>query len=174
MIYEIGNAYTMVPFTRAHMGEKYREWFNNPVVTRFNSHGGFPISEEDFEAFSRSLSAREKIVWAIEHIDDGLVGNVALQKISWIDSNAELAILVGEPSHWGSGLGLSACRQVAQHGFLRLNLNKIHLSTVFSNEGMRSVARRLGFIEEGILRKHLFLRGSWEDVVVYGLLRDEF
>lgn len=156
------------------MSEKYRQWFDDSLVTRFNSHGVFPLSETDFEDFARSLATGEKIVWAIEHNDDGLVGNVALQEISWIDSNAELAILIGEPSHWGSGLGLSACRQVAQHGFMTLNLNKIYLGTVFSNEGMRSVARRLGFVEEGVLRKHRFLRGFWEDVVLYGLLRDEF
>lgn len=174
MMYEVGENYTLVPFTEAHMGPKYLRWLHDPLVSRYNSHGLFPLSEADLKDFARSLGSREKIVWAIEHGEDGLVGNVALQGISWINRRAELAILIGEPSHWGSGLGLATCRQVVMHGFQALNLDKIHLSTVSSNIGMRSVATRLGFIEEGILRQHSFLLGSWEDVVVYGLLRDEF
>lgn len=174
MMYEVGENYRLVPFTEAHMGPKYMRWFHDPIVSRFNSHGVFPLSESDLKDFARSLGTREKIVWAIEHGEDGLVGNVALQKISWINRTAELAILIGETSHWGSGLGLATCRQVVAHGFYSMNLHKIHLSTVSSNVGMRSVATHLGFIEEGILRQHSFLLGSWQDVVVYGLLCDEF
>lgn len=93
-MYEVGEKYRLVPFTEAHMGPKYVRWFHDPIVSRFNSHGGFPLSESDIKDFALSLGTREKIVWEIEHGEDGLVGNVALQKISWINRTAELAVLI--------------------------------------------------------------------------------
>jgi hypothetical protein len=39
---------------------------------------------------------------------------------------------------------------------------------------MQNLAVRMGMVEEGRRRKHLFLNGQWEEMVEYGVLRDEF
>ena len=36
------------------------------------------------------------------------------------------------------------------------------------------LALRMGMIEEGRRRKHLFLEGGWQDKIEFGLLRDDF
>ena len=37
----------------------------------------------------------------------------------------------------------------------------------------RSLLRKLGFVEEGYAREYLRINGSWQDHVLYGLLKPE-
>ncbi|MFC9279120.1 GNAT family N-acetyltransferase [Streptomyces collinus] len=49
------------------------------------------------------------------------------------------------------------------------------LATVFAhNEASLALTRRLGFVEEGRLREHVFFAGRHHDLVRTGLLADEF
>ncbi|MFE9497735.1 GNAT family N-acetyltransferase [Streptomyces collinus] len=49
------------------------------------------------------------------------------------------------------------------------------LATVFAhNEASLALTRRLGFVEEGRLRQHVFFAGRYHDLVLTGLLADEF
>ena len=42
------------------------------------------------------------------------------------------------------------------------------------NTAARAVLRRLGFVEEGVLRSRVFAHGQRHDVVVLGLLYDDW
>jgi ribosomal-protein-alanine N-acetyltransferase len=61
-----------------------------------------------------------------------------------------------------------------EHGFLKLNLHRIHCGTAGSNTGMQRLAAAMGMALEGTLRSHLYLDGKWEDVLQFGVLRSEF
>jgi RimJ/RimL family protein N-acetyltransferase len=111
------------------------------------------------------------IVWAICHIQDGHIGNVALQNISPINQNAEFAIILGDRRHWCKGVGLLAGKAIFEHGFKKLNLRRTYCGVAATNTGMRKLALKLGMNEEGIRRQHLFLDGKWVDSVEYGILR---
>lgn len=152
----------------------YPSWFEDQDVCAHNSHGKFVRSKEHFRDFIRRIDGQTMVVWAICHVQDGHVGNVALQNISLINHNAEFAILLGDRRHWGRGLGLLAARAMLDHGFSRLNLHRIYCGTAATNQAMRSMARRLGMKEEGVRREHVFLAGRWVDVIEYGILRSEF
>ena len=39
---------------------------------------------------------------------------------------------------------------------------------------MQRLAAKLGFVQEGVRRKNLYLWGKYEDEIEYGLLRDEY
>ena len=113
------------------------------------------------------------IVWAICDLQDGHIGNVALQNISLINQNAEFAIILGDRRHWGKGVGLLAGKAMLEHGFKKLNLHRIYCGTAATNAGMKKLALKLGMKEEGIRREHLFLDGEWVDAIEYGILRPE-
>jgi RimJ/RimL family protein N-acetyltransferase len=114
------------------------------------------------------------IVWAICHVQDGHIGNVALQNISLINQNAEFAIILGDRRHWGKGVGMLAGKAMLEHGFKKLNLHRIYCGTAATNAGMKKLALKLGMKEEGIRRENLFLDGEWVDAIEYGILRSEF
>ncbi|WP_344462655.1 GNAT family protein [Kitasatospora kazusensis] len=86
----------------------------------------------------------------------------------------------GEVGYWldadfeGRGLVTRAVTAVLDHAFGRLGLERVELRTIPANERSRSVARRLGFTQEGVLRAAAAFADGRRDEVVYGLLAAEW
>ena len=173
MIYRIGKHYFVRSLSKNDLSGAYPLWFEDQEVTKYNSHGKFVKTQESFQTYFESLNDYDRVVWAICHDTDGHIGNVSLQDISFINRNAEFAILIGDKRHWHKGVARLASVQLISHGFLKLNLKRIYCGTALSNMGMRKLALALGFKEEGCRRSHLFLEGQWIDIVEYGLLCEE-
>jgi RimJ/RimL family protein N-acetyltransferase len=53
-------------------------------------------------------------------------------------------------------------------------LERVYCGTSDTNIGMQKLAVQMGMVEEGRRRKHLFLNGRWEDMVEFGVLREDF
>ena len=60
------------------------------------------------------------------------------------------------------------------YGVEALNLKRIELRVVDSNVRARRIYARLGFVDEGRLRRAALVAGAPADVIVMGLLREEF
>lgn len=86
----------------------------------------------------------------------------------------------GTLGYWLSGswqrLGImtKAARAVVARGFGQLHLDRIEIWTIAEDSRGRALAARLGFVEEGTLRRRTHHRGNSHDRVVHGMLRDEF
>jgi len=179
------NTFYLRPFVESDITESYLQWFHDQAVTKYTSHGLFGYTKNQALQFLEKSRKNGDIVWAIvvKEIEMMLgvsfekcihIGNIALQDINWIDRRAEFAGVIGEKDYWGKGIGTEAVRLLFAHGFDKLNLNRIWLGTAASNRGMRTIAERLGMSIEGVLRKHLFLNGQYENVMQYGILRIEW
>lgn len=174
MIYQLGDGYHVRGLREIDLAGPYPSWFEDQEVCKYNSHGKFFRNDQWFRDFHDSLNCEDQVVWAICHEDDGHIGNVSLQSIAAINRNAEYAILIGNRTHWRKSAGLNASLALLRHGFEKLNLERIFCGTASGNLGMQRLALRLGMVEEGRRRKHLFLEGGWQDMVEYGVLRDDF
>lgn len=174
MIYNLNDAYFVRSFRKKDLDGPYREWFEDQEVCRFNSHGKLFHNEQYFQAFWESLNREDHLVWAICHKEQGHIGNISLQAISAINRHAEFAIMLGDKRHWKSGVSKLASIQLLQHGFDKLNLKRVHCGTADTNTGMRKLAQSIGMREEGRRRNHLWLDGSWVDMIEFGILRAEF
>lgn len=153
----------------------YPGWFNSAEVCQGNSHHVFPYARESAREYIRnSMQRRDCLILAIVIKEgDRHVGNVALQQIHPINRSAEFSILIGEQGTWGSGVGFEAASLLFEHGFTALNLHRIECGTLASNTRMQKLALRLGMKEEGRRRGASFKNGVYEDIVEYGLLRDD-
>jgi ribosomal-protein-serine acetyltransferase len=58
--------------------------------------------------------------------------------------------------------------------FVHLDLLRMEMTTTRENPAVPALARRLGFIEEGVLRQRNVERGRRLDIIWYGLLREEW
>jgi RimJ/RimL family protein N-acetyltransferase len=174
VIYQLSKDYFVRPLVEEDLDGPYTKWFEDPEVCRFNSHGKFFKTRTHFKEYLGQLNQQDRIVWAICHVQDGHVGNISLQEISLIDRTAEFAILLGDKRHWRKGVGLLAGKKLIEHGFRKLNLERIHCGTAATNDGMNKLAISMGMSLEGTRRQHLFLEGSRVDVLEYGILRSEF
>lgn len=154
----------------------YPGWFNDGEVCQGNSHHVFPYTRAAALEYIRHASqTRDSLILAIVLKDgDRHVGNIALQEIHPVNRTAELSIVIGEREAWGNGYAQEAATLVLAHAFNALNLRRVGCGTFAGNEAMRKLATRLGMKQEGQRRQAVFKSGRYEDVIEFGLLREEF
>jgi RimJ/RimL family protein N-acetyltransferase len=152
-------------------------WHEDPAFVRFGmDQPALPQNaaeaREMLERFVKGLP--ESVNLSVRAVaDDALVGLVRLYDIQWMHGTAILGVSIG-PDNWGRGLGTEASALILKYGFDELGLHRIWLDVFGYNERAIHVYRKLGFVEEGTLRQHLQRDGRRWDVILMGLLRDEF
>jgi ribosomal-protein-alanine N-acetyltransferase len=120
-------------------------------------------------------NAKDESFWVIAAPqEDRCLGHVALYKIDHRVGHAEFAILLGDRAWWGKGVGRDCTAWMVEYGFSTLNLRRIYLDVLATNERAAALYRKLGFKEEGRLREHQLKNGAYVDVLVMGILRDEW
>ncbi|RHX91173.1 N-acetyltransferase [Leptospira yasudae] len=174
MIYSFLEDYFVRTLLESDLSGPYPFWFEDQEITRYNSHGKFFKNRSYFEEYYRSLNYEDRLVWAICHKSDGHIGNISLQNISFIDRNAEFAVILGNKAHHGKGVSFQAGKKLLHHGFEKLNLEKIYCGTASENLPMQKLALSLGMKEEGRRKKHVFLNGAYQDVLEYGILVEDW
>lgn len=153
-------------------------WRNDPEVRENVLGYRFPVTEamEDrwYEGALRD-SGGKRAIFAVEDLtDDACVGFVQLNRIDWIARTAYLAIVIGDRSRQGRGLGADALRVLFRYGFDCLNLRKICLEVPSYNQRAQQLYGDLGFASEGTLREQIFLENQYHDLILMGLFREAF
>jgi RimJ/RimL family protein N-acetyltransferase len=174
MIYNLGTGYSVRPLEASDIDGPYPSWFSDQDICRYNSHGKFFKTTSYFMEYINGLNSESQVVWAICHESDGHIGNICLQDISFINRNAEIAFLLGDKRHWGKKVSFLAGKKLMEHGFLKLNLERIYCGTASTNASMIRLATSLGMKQEGSRRSHLYLEGAFADLIEFGILRHEF
>jgi ribosomal-protein-alanine N-acetyltransferase len=174
MIYQLRNGYYVRTLQQSDLDGPYISWFEDQDVSTYNSHGKFFKTKDYFSSYVAEQDKEEQLVWAICHKDDGHIGNISLQLISFINRNADFGVLIGDKRHWGKGVALQAGMKMLYHGFFKLNLKRVYCQTAASNVPMQNLAKNLGMIQEGCRRSNLYLEGKWVDMIEYGILKNEF
>ncbi|MGQ4832622.1 MAG: GNAT family N-acetyltransferase [Candidatus Asgardarchaeia archaeon] len=103
-----------------------------------------------------------------------LIGVISLNKVNWVSRTSELGIAIWNKAYWGRGYGTEALTLILDYGFNFLNLHKIWLRVFDFNKRAIRAYEKVGFVKEGVLRKHVFKEGRYADLIIMGILRDEF
>jgi diamine N-acetyltransferase len=150
-------------------------WVNDQEIIR-NLVLYRPMNRDNEEEFiARASKEHNGIVLGIAlKKDDRLIGNTALHAVHSKNRNAGFGIMIGDKTEWNRGYGTEATGLMVRYGFTTLNLNRIWLHVHEYNPRGRRAYEKVGFQVEGTLRKHSFRDGRYWDVVVMGLLREEW
>lgn len=164
------------PLMESDAEGNYPNWLNDQQVNYGNSHHRFPYDSVQAVEYIRSnRGKRDSIVLAIVDKATNLhIGNISLQSIDYISRSAEFAIILGEKSFWGKGIGREAASMLFHHGFTALNLRRISFGTISMNHSVKKMAEALGMQLEGVRRQAFFKDGAYYDLLEYGVLRNEF
>jgi ribosomal-protein-alanine N-acetyltransferase len=101
-----------------------------------------------------------------------LIGTCALHGISWRNRRADVGFELA-PDLWGQGLMREALTALMGFSFTDLEFIKLSAHVALDNERSQGLLGRLGFREEGVLRRHGFWGGEPHDLKAYGLLSEE-
>jgi RimJ/RimL family protein N-acetyltransferase len=113
------------------------------------------------------------VICAMEHREQArLVGAVGIT-IELEQRRGELGYWVGKP-WWGNGYATEAARALVGFAFERLGLERVFAHHFASNPASGRVMQKIGMRQEGVLRRHVIKWGRFENIVVYGILAEEF
>lgn len=154
-----------------------RAFVNDPEVMRASSIYA-PVSDVQQEAWFRSAMTNSHMVWfGVEDIrreEPTLVGTCCIVDIDWVGRVGELRIRIGDKQAWGEGIGTDACAVLLDFAFDDLNLERVGLRFWGRNTRAQRVYEKLGFVLEGRLRGAGFIHGQRDDLVLMGILRNEW
>ncbi len=158
-----------------HVPENFRlygEWYGDPEIWRLTSWAAAPMSPASVE---RLFKEREN-----SPLDDSFaihlrgqpkpIGVISLMNFSDANSSAELSVIVGHPEDRHHGYGAEAIAVLLDYAFGDLGLNRVGLSVFDFNVDAVSAYEKLGFREEGRLRRALERDGAFHDAILMSVL----
>jgi RimJ/RimL family protein N-acetyltransferase len=155
-----------------------RKWANDPEVTdNLSNIFVYPHSVENTQAFLKMMvdgSAESKGFIIAEKDTLDYIGQIDLHRIDWINRNAVLGIVIGRKDMQNRGIGYEAIRLLQRFAFHTLNLHRLELEVYEFNERAIRCYRKAGFREEGRMRQRLYRHGKYWDILMMGILREEF
>lgn len=149
---------------------------NDPYVRSRISRQS-PQSLHDEEEWIRSLSKRRDTDLTLGIVlkeSDLLIGSMGIHNIKWIDRVGTTGALIGNSEHRGKGYGTEAKMLLLNHGFNTMNLRKICSTALATNEASLSFNSKCGYKEEGRLKNHVFVHGTYHDLVHTAVFKEDF
>lgn len=100
-------------------------------------------------------------------------GVIGTHKLDWLNRKVEIGYWLGK-SFVGQGIMTDACRAVVGYLFEEIGLNRVVIHCASGNERSCAVAKRLGFVDEGVAREGQLLNGEFHDLRRFAILKKDF
>jgi RimJ/RimL family protein N-acetyltransferase len=126
------------------------------------------------ERFERMQADPFTETWRIDTAEGRPIGQIELVDIHPIQRRAEMHLFIGEKDSWGRGYGTRAVRRLLGHAFDDLVLRRVFAMADADNARVIRCFERCGFAREGLLRQHRLRHGQPVDMVVMGVLDEEY
>lgn len=134
-----------------------------------------PLTRDRFDVrrarAAEGTDPQDAVTFVVD-VDGMAVGGASLFGFDSLARHAEAGINLVENAR-GRGVGSAAIGQLVEFGFVRRNLRRIHLQAIASNTAAIRAYEKAGFVIEGRQREHAWVRGTYEDIVLMGILRAE-
>ena len=131
------------------------------------------VAEEWIRSLADEQAAERQIVFAItDRATAALLGATGLI-LRPEHARAELGYWIGQ-AFWGRGYATEAAGAMLRFGFAALGLHRMYAGHFARNPASGAVLRKLGMRQEGVARGHVRRWERFEDLVQYGILREEF
>ena len=114
---------------------------------------------------------RSEFAFVIVH-NNVMVGRVGVYYIDQQNSIGSIGYWIAE-DYQGKGLITESCKEVINHSFAHLGLNRLEIKCGVNNIKSSLVPERLGFTREGIIRQGEYVNGEFIDLYLYSMLKSE-
>jgi ribosomal-protein-alanine N-acetyltransferase len=112
--------------------------------------------------------------WGMVHKQSGkFIGTCGYMWWNTLHRRAEIGYALSR-KYWNRGLMTEAVREVVTFGFEKMKLNRIEVRCMLANIASEKVLKKVGMKCEGIMKKQAFAKGSFHDLKMYAILREEY
>ena len=129
-----------------------------------------------YRAMRRVVARRARLGTSLPfavRVEGRLAGQVT------VDNIVRGALRSGYLGYWidrsvaGRGMASLAVALVCDHAFTQVGLHRLQADIRPENVRSRRLVERLGFRQEGLLRRYLDIDGDWRDHLAYALLAED-
>ena len=113
------------------------------------------------------------IRFAMDNLDGFTVGWVTLHSRDQKNGTFGFGVAVYR-AYRGHGYAVDAVRILLKYGFWEQRYQKCNSACLHTNEASIRLHKKLGFIEEGRIRRNCFSNGEYQDEALFGMTREEF
>ncbi|MBU0800152.1 MAG: GNAT family N-acetyltransferase [Alphaproteobacteria bacterium] len=122
------------------------------------------------EAAAKFILREDLMLFAFENSTGDFVAGTGLHRMNWDGGDFEIGYWV-RTSAQGKGYATEITNALTRYAFGALNAARVHITHAAGNERSAAVIRKLGFVEDGVLRKRAFMPdNTHKDLHVYSRL----
>lgn len=144
---------------------------------RYWSEPAWQHREQAERRIQRDLDALPRgdyLCLAIVRKQDGVwLGNCSLFSFLWKCRRAEIGYGLARP-YWGQGYMQEALQALLAYCFEHLQLHRVEADIDPANRASGQSLKRLGFVQEGLLRERWIVDGQVSDSALFGLLQRDW
>jgi RimJ/RimL family protein N-acetyltransferase len=158
------------------VSDAYVAWMNDREInkfleSRFLNHTRKSISNFVHEAENNPFV---DLFGIYDRTTNVHIGNIKVDYTNRCHNRGDIGLIIGEKNFWGKGLATEAIREITLYGFNDIGLDKISAGCFESNIGSLKAFKNVGYVVEGVLRKHgVSYNNVREDGVILGILLGE-
>ena len=104
---------------------------------------------------------------------EAAVGILQVRQLDPTFSIAEWGFCLGSP-FWGSGIFPAAARLAIDFAFDTIGVHRLEARAAVQNGRGNGAMRKLGAVQEGVLRRSLWCRGQYFDQLLWSILADDW
>ncbi|MDR9857182.1 GNAT family N-acetyltransferase [Paenibacillus sp. VCA1] len=131
------------------------------------------VAETWIKTHAENFNEDRSLELAIVHKEkNDLIGAICIA-IHKEFRHGELAYWIGKKYN-NNGYCTEAAKGIVRYAFEEMKLNRVFGRHLGKNPASGKVMQKLGMTYEGTLRQHVRKWGEYEDLVHYGLLKDEY
>jgi len=137
-----------------------------------------PSTVEGFERFiawtARQRSAGEYVCFAVvPHGSDAAVGLFQIRSLEPGFGSAEWGFALGS-MYWGSGIFVEGARLVLDFAFDVMCVHRVEARAAIRNGRGNGALRKIGAVQEGVLRRSFLRNGEYLDQVLWSIVSDDW
>jgi RimJ/RimL family protein N-acetyltransferase len=168
----------LVPFG-TRFEEQEHQWENGPAAfwgdmgdRQFLSHA--KIKQRQDGRHEEPTENSTGVLLGIQTKDQTPIGLMAIGWIAFHHRTGVLGAMIGDPNYWSGGYGTDALLLLVDYAFDWLDLRRLWLVTMAPNARVIRQMEKVGFTLECQIRQGTLVDGVYHDVLLYGLLREEW
>lgn len=128
---------------------------------------------EDFIKMGRTNFVESKSMNTVILYKEEIAGLAGFNEISNSNKTAKIGYWLGQ-GYQGHGIMTRVAKTLTDYAIDTLKMNKVEIRVATENTKSRAIPERLGFTEEGTIRRAEWLYDRYVDHVVYGVLAEEW
>jgi len=153
---------------------KIYSWKNNFELAKMIMSSPLPVAGYQIEEWYRSLQEDKNEVLFGIYVNSSIAGIARIMSVNRLHSVAKFGMYIGENEMRSKGTGKKVLHLILNYVFKDLNLNKISLTVLETNTIAIKLYESAGFKREGLLRQEFWINGKYENLVIMGILREEY